>query len=142
MPSNGKVISNYVFRISSNFLLWIFAALITVGLPWWVFNDSDSRAASVTAKISEFIEWKLWFTLIAAAIFAAALMLFVSREDEAKSRHQFGKFLIEDVFGILLNAGSLLVVCSLWLLNPFLSLIAAVSYLIGLRFWYFLLPRP
>ncbi|MCC8688789.1 hypothetical protein [Xanthomonas campestris] len=142
MPSNVKVISNYVFRISSNFLLWIFAALITVGLPWWVFNDSDSRAASVTAKISELIEWKLWFTLIAAAIFAAALMFFVSREDEAKSRHQFGKFLIEDVFGILLNAGSLLAVCSLWLLNPFLSLIAAVSYLIGLRFWYFLLPRP
>ncbi|AOY61960.1 hypothetical protein Xgly_08460 [Xanthomonas citri pv. glycines] len=87
------MISSYVFRISSNLLLWIFAALITVRLPWWVFNDSDSKAASVTATISELIEWKLWFTLIAAAIFAAALMLFVSREDEANLAISSANFL-------------------------------------------------
>ncbi|WP_045728095.1 hypothetical protein [Xanthomonas sp. GPE 39] len=142
MSSRGRIIYDYLFRIFINLLLWVFLALITVELPWWVFKDSGPAAATATFKIGNFLDWNLWCRLIVAAAVVAALLFLVSKKDEAKYRHQFVNYLLEDVFGVIINAASLLAVCSLWMLNPLLMLIAAASYLFGLRFWYLLLPSP
>ncbi|OEZ02463.1 hypothetical protein BIY45_01315 [Stenotrophomonas sp. BIIR7] len=142
MSAKGGAVANYGFRIFSNLLIWIFVALIAEGLPQWLFNNAKPKDPPIVVEFSRFIDWRLWLLLVLAMILAAALLFFVANAKEAKYRDQFVRFLIEDVFGVFLNAGSLLSVCSLWLLDVPLLVAAAISYLIGFRFWSVLLPRP
>lgn len=142
MDSKKKDAANYLFRVSSNLLVWVFVVLIVDGFPSWALGGRLSRENSKALEVIGFIDWKLWLTIGLAAILAAALVSFVASNNDVKQRNQFVRFLVEDVFGVVLNAGSLLAACSLWLLNWPVLVAAIISYSVGLRFWFILLPRP
>lgn len=139
------LLGSFIYRAFWNLIVWVIAIyLVKDAIPWIGSVFFPSATVDVPDYLS-FVDKKLWVIQLISAGGAVLLLYLISGRADARARSDFLKYILDDVFGLLLTFASISILVAYfgatrmngdWS-NIALSQLAfsALNYLFAFRLW-------